>query len=168
MNYRWTHLIGYMILLFLWPTINSSQRFTAGTASTPLHISVFTFSPLICKHGDCECSSSSRPATKFRSSGGQWWNANSILLCIHWGIKRWKAGVAGAGMDILEKSELSCSCRESNHDSSVMQAEESPLHVRFSQCCFLGCLPLKMKSLRFFETSLIIYQSTIEGDLKPQ
>ena len=79
MNYRWTHLIGYVILLFLWPTINSSQMFTAGTASSPLHISVFTFSPLICKHGECECSSSSRPATKFRSSGGQWWNANSIL-----------------------------------------------------------------------------------------
>jgi len=153
---------------FLWPTINSSQSFTAGTASRPLHISVFTFSPLICKHGECECSrSSSRPATKFRSSGGQWWNANSILYVP---TEELSDGRPGSPVPVWKfwRRELSCSCRESNHDSSVIQAEESPRHLRFSQRCFLGCLPLKMKSPRFFETSLINYQSTIAGDLKSQ
>jgi hypothetical protein len=161
-----------MILLFFFlpsHSVNSSQSFTADTSSNPLLISVFTFSRLICKHGGCKCSrSSSRPATKFRSSGGQWWNASSFLYVPIEELREGRQGAAGAGMDVLEKRELPCLCRESNNDSSVIQAEELPWHLRFSRRCFLGCLPLKITSLQFFQTSLIIYQTTIAGDLKPQ
>ena len=100
-------LMGYVIT-FLWPTLESVQVFNEDFASSASHvISVFKFSPHICKRSGCNCSTS-HPPGQFRSSGGQCWNASSVLYVSTEELSAViTPGAASAGLDVLEKRSFS-------------------------------------------------------------
>jgi hypothetical protein len=79
----------------LWLTLNRLQAVSASTMTSLAYIiSLFKFSPHICKHGGCNCSSSTWcPPSTFLQSGVQWWNVYSIfyILPIEQ-IKWWRSG----------------------------------------------------------------------------
>jgi hypothetical protein len=65
----------------LWLTLNRLQAVCVGTVGGLSHIiSIFKFSPHVCKHVGCNCSYSTLyPPSKFLQSGVHWWNVCCIL-----------------------------------------------------------------------------------------